>query len=436
MSILVALVGALLAVGVPLGPWYRQHRAVERVKKELNADVMYDYQLRGGEYDLDAVPPGPAWLRSLLGDDVFAHVAMLAISRPSDGATPDLDVLLQFPQLKELVVGYEIGNEELKPIGRLPNLETLDIIRSGTVSDAGLEHLGKLTRLRELRLAGDQISDRGLAHLARNTDLRTLILDGTRVTVAGIARRPFAADLELLALAGETVNDATLAGLDALTGLKVLNLFDTKVTDRGLAHLRGLVNLETLVIVSHDPGKRSTDANVEWLNDMRQLKELTLNFAPLGDRGASVIGSLRMLRRLDLGRDSKLNLDDMGLASLCDLPMLEELHLGASKITDAGLPSLAKLPCLKNLALNGTITDAGLPSLARLSHLESLMLHGNFTDSGFASLRPLAGLRSLTISSGVTKAGATAWKRMMPAGSITYATAGSDETGYRWETVP
>jgi hypothetical protein len=104
LILLLLLVGVVLAVGVPLERWYRQRQAIELVRKELKGDVQYDYQLRGGDYNPKAVPPGPAWVRSLLGDDVFANVEGVNLSDRLIGPATDLDVLLQFPRLRRLSV--------------------------------------------------------------------------------------------------------------------------------------------------------------------------------------------------------------------------------------------------------------------------------------------------------------------------------------------
>jgi hypothetical protein len=91
----------------------QQDEAVEEIKK-LGGFVQYDYEA----YHPGAEPSGPAWLRSLLGENFFATA---------------VDVVLF----------------------------------SSRVNDTGLEHLEGLTKLQTLNLIGTQVTDAGLEQLAR-----------------------------------------------------------------------------------------------------------------------------------------------------------------------------------------------------------------------------------------------------------------------------
>jgi hypothetical protein len=69
----------------------------------------------------------------------------------------------------------------LEKLSRLKNLEVLDLSRT-PVNAAGLQALGSMPKLRELRLAlAPNIDDTALAVLAK-WRLRTLTLEGTAVT--------------------------------------------------------------------------------------------------------------------------------------------------------------------------------------------------------------------------------------------------------------
>ena len=102
-------------------------------------------------------PPGPAWLRTLLGDDLFSDVTevFLGESRITDN---ELICLKGLPRLKKLVLGKT------------------------QVTDAGLKHLEGLTQLEDLSLSRTRVTDAGLVHLKAMTQLQTLWLAGTQVT--------------------------------------------------------------------------------------------------------------------------------------------------------------------------------------------------------------------------------------------------------------
>ena len=91
-----------------------------------------------------AGPPGPAWARKLLGDDFFADVVDMDYGPPGMYGPVGLGNL-----------GWEstpITDAWLEHIGKLRGLTSLDL-SGAQVSDVGLEKVGGLTRLRILGLA-------------------------------------------------------------------------------------------------------------------------------------------------------------------------------------------------------------------------------------------------------------------------------------------
>jgi hypothetical protein len=83
-------------------------------------------------------------------------------------------------------------------------------------------------------------------------------------------------------LSGSGVTDAGLDQLKALTQLRTLTLNGTKVTDAGLKHLKGLTQLRTLTL----NGTKVTDAGLGHLGEMTQLQLLHLNRTQVTDEGA------------------------------------------------------------------------------------------------------------------------------------------------------
>ena len=98
-------------------------------------------------------------------------------------------------------------------------LASLDLGCREGITDAGLEHVGKLSNLATLDLRHDKFTDAGLAHLARLPGLTSLNLHKCR-----------------------RITDAGLAHVAKLSNLTTLDLsFCTGITDAGLAHLRDLL---------------------------------------------------------------------------------------------------------------------------------------------------------------------------------------------------
>ena len=133
---------------------------------------------------------------------------------------------------------------------------------SGTyVSNAGLEGLKQMTKLKTLRLDDTQITDQGLKHLTALASLEELGLFGSQVTDAGLVQLKKLTNLKMLCLGRTQVTDAGVLHLRRLTDLEGLWLGQTQITDAGLVHLRELTNLEKLDL----SGTEVTDDGVERL---------------------------------------------------------------------------------------------------------------------------------------------------------------------------
>jgi hypothetical protein len=105
----------------------------------------------------------PRWPRSLVervGIDYFGHVVFINLHDRGTDAV-------------------------MEHVGRLTHLKQLH--RPGfAVTDAGLAHLGQLKKLELLSLNSTQVTDAGLAHLKRLEGLKWLRVAGSRVTDAGV----------------------------------------------------------------------------------------------------------------------------------------------------------------------------------------------------------------------------------------------------------
>jgi len=176
----------------------REREAVAAIVK-LGGQVRYDYQVpQSGNPLPGAGPPGPAWLRKLLGENFFVTV-----------------------------VGVHLENS--------------------SCTDADLEYLAVLTQLRSLELDGTRVTDAGLERLTGLTRLQELGLDGTLVTGAGLKHIEGLTQLQLLDLGGTRVTDAGLEHLKGLTQLQTLDLSQTEVTVAAWKHVKGLTRLRRLI---------------------------------------------------------------------------------------------------------------------------------------------------------------------------------------------
>ena len=108
---------------------------------------------------------------------------------------------------------------------------------------------------------------------------------------------------------------------------------------------------------------------------------------------------------------------DADLEHLKGLTQLRELYLEGAKVTDAGLEHLERLTQLQVLDLSGTaVTDAGLEHLRGLTQLEVLDLSDTgVTDAALDHFKGLTQLRELDLwRTEVTDAGATDLRETLP----------------------
>ncbi len=220
--------------------------------------------------------------------------------------------------------------------------------------------------------------------------------------------------LETLVAYDSALNDDSMIHLAACRSLKHLHLNGCRLTDAGLRHLSGLAELETLNLT----GTRVTDSGLIHLNHLTKLTRLAFNGTTVSLNGVirlfvehqkRTLGdalTAMNLARTD-GSGTIVTVDVAGttfgnleMQHLKHLPMLKELHLAATSVTDAGLPGIRCLTQLEELYLTKcTVTDAGLLHIAELSGLRAVNLVGTqITGAGLRHLVKLSQLRSLFLT--------------------------------------
>jgi len=117
-------------------------------------------------------------------------------------------------------------------------------------TDAGLQHVAKLTNLTTLDLTGCffGITDAELQHVAKLTNLTTLSLSSHRITDAGLQYVAKLTNLTTLSLSSHSITDAGLQHVAKLTNLATLSLSSHSITNAGLRHVTKLTSLNKLVL--------------------------------------------------------------------------------------------------------------------------------------------------------------------------------------------
>jgi hypothetical protein len=149
----------------------------------------------------EAIPPGPAWLRNLLGIDYLDHVTAAYFD------------------------GYSFADADLEHLKGLPDLDYLRIV-SSNVTDAGLVNLKYLHQLKNLELTSEKVTDAGLVHLHPLGALTELTLDCS-ITDAGMANLMPLKKLTKLYSRGFTVDSNSWRAVNALRGPTKIECIET-----------------------------------------------------------------------------------------------------------------------------------------------------------------------------------------------------------------
>ncbi len=269
------LMALILVVGGVLGWQARraslQRRSVAAIER-LGGAVGYDWQVGDmmlPSFVVPTSPPGPAWLRRIVGDEYFQRVTMVILPDPQrmpdpsspgdglmeyerilkaiaddglaclDGLDADridslqlmnlppgpgsLDRLARCRGLKSLWVLGDVGPETLARLGEFPGLEDLTI-SAPLATGANLAFVDRLPGLRDLAIAGAKLTDADLGRLCRLRHLESLRAEGPDVTDAGLALLERLPDLKTVALAGTPVSEEGLAALLKIPKLTRLSI--------------------------------------------------------------------------------------------------------------------------------------------------------------------------------------------------------------------
>lgn len=202
--------------------WYssraNRQRASSNWVQENGGDVVYDhffdrensFSRPEGIYILDSPPPGPDWLREIVGIDFLDTV--VAVSLWDNADIHDISNLCQLYELERL----DFYLENKCDYSQLSNLQDLIVLQMTGAPIKNLQPLKSMTSLRRLGLIDTQVTD--LSPLKNLTSLEELTIEGDHVL--------------------------DLTPLEGLKKLKYLRLTIAKV--RNWEVLLGLHNLKSL----------------------------------------------------------------------------------------------------------------------------------------------------------------------------------------------
>jgi hypothetical protein len=142
----------------------RRQRAAVTAIKAAGGNVGYDWQRQPAAAPQDQQPPGPKWLRGIVGDEYFQDV------------------------VEVVWADRKVQSDDLRWLPDLPKLNHVNLSFSN-VDDDGLAYLAEITTLKHVLLEQcSRVTDRGLAHLANLENIEELALMSTNCTDEAVRR--------------------------------------------------------------------------------------------------------------------------------------------------------------------------------------------------------------------------------------------------------
>lgn len=296
-------------------------------------------------------------------------------------------------------------------VSRLKERDANGVKAEGQMTDAMIQDVSSIEHITSLKLGGSRsVTDAGMRHLSRLSRLRYLDLSGTGITDQGLEVLRALPELETISLAWTGVTDDGVANLSGCERLVNVNLQGTSSGDGALRALAGMARLCQL-----RTGNAVTDAGLALLNEMPIFKSwhggepkmglLSYDAGPnylslrgrFTDCGMKELEGLSGLFALNLDA-SELGITAAGLAPLVGLPNLGWLAFGA---TDDAMPYIARMRRLRFLGCQDTVAgDDGFVALSQSQSIEYIWgrrCH-NLRTRGFAALSRLPALRGLSVS--------------------------------------
>ncbi len=267
-----------------------------------------------------------------------------------------------------------------------PNLIDLDLSSNTNMTNGVLKLIVDLKKLQRLTLVQNRFNELNTRQLAKMPELRVLDLRGNMdagdMTLEVISKLP---KLTALKHRSNVVSDSGMEYLANASELDSLLIQDFKITSQSGMHIAKLKKLTQLEIFRCQGFGSDGVLALKGL----ELQRLTLRDLPdVSDQAMELLTDLPKLKKLYLHELGSLS--DEGLKNLAALQSLELLDIWSiAGMSDVTVDAIATLPNLKELGIRSTsITDASIDKLLAMPKLQSLTLKDNasITEEGIKKL--------------------------------------------------
>lgn len=258
---------------------------------------------------------------------LYRHKNVLSLYVRSDFLTEQSYVAIsRMKHLRELCVkDNHLDNDKTRHLGRLTDLEMLEIGGARRVTDEGMVWLGRLQKLHTLELSfGQYIPFDGRTHRPKQYHTKTPGDETFKQLSKLVGLR------KLVLGSNSDVDGEGMRAISTLTELRHLELDSVELRDEHFAQLDGLVHLEHIDI----GGKHLTAKSLVHLLSIEGLQLKHLRFpSVLTDEEVAMLAEHKRLTSLSIGGPG---ITDRSIGVLAGFGALEYLSVGSSGLTEAG----------------------------------------------------------------------------------------------------
>jgi Leucine-rich repeat (LRR) protein len=194
--------------------------------------------------------------------------------------------------------------------------------------------------LRVLKLDNTAVTDKELGEIVSgNLELVELTLGGTKITDAGLDHLVRLNKLRKIRLSNTAITDAAGEKLAKIPTLQDIDVSQTEFGDTGFASLQPLLKLKSLNIYLTNV----TDKGLEAIKDFGSLKVLTrlnLDLCPISNTGVRNILAAESLEWIHLGGTE---ITDAVTPEIIKFKKLKEIIVTKTDVTKSGAENLRKI---------------------------------------------------------------------------------------------
>ena len=269
----------------------------------------------------------------------FPNLTDLDLSSNTNMTNSVVKIVSELGKLQRLtLLQNQVNDIGAQRLANLKELRALDLRGNMEAGDMALEVVAELPRLSAFKHRSTAVTDTGLEYLGRNPSLESLLIQDFAITDQSgphLAQLKKLSQLEVIRCQG--------FGTEGVLALKGMGL--TRLT------LRDLPNVD--------------DRAMEVFDELPELRKLYLHeLSTVSDSGLAHLANLKSLELLDIWTVPQMT--DATVDVIAALPNLKELSIRATDVTDAAVEKLLGMKGLQTLTFkeNGSVTDEALKKLA------------------------------------------------------------------------